>query len=203
MEGHKPETEYTEIDNVLLQKAAGGDMDAFGRLIINYERFIYNLAYRMLPNAEDACDIAQEVLIKIYKNLSKCTDVKMLKPWISKIATNTCIDELRKRKRKLFVSLDRDIEAEEGSIGREFESDAKTPEQMFIHKEEWEDALAALHKLPEDSKMLIILRDIQGFSYSEICGATGVNMGTLKSKISRARSTMRNHLNRLERGAAK
>ncbi len=175
----------------LLKKATEGDIYAFEQLILGYEKMVYSIAYRMLPNSEDAKDISQEVLIKIYKNLHEFSNIKYFKAWIAKITTNTCIDELRKRRRKEIISLDEKKDSSEGEKIIQIRSTETTPEESVVENEERVDLIAAIHKLPDDYKTLIILRDIQGLSYNEIADVTNSNLGTVKSRLSRARRRLK------------
>ena len=100
----------SENTDILIKSALNGDMSAFEELIIQYEKKVYNVALRVLKNPDDAMDISQEVFIKIYKNLDKFDGKASFSTWLYRITTNTCIDELRKRKGKETYSIDNDIE---------------------------------------------------------------------------------------------
>ncbi len=175
----------------LLIKATEGDMEAFEQLILGYEKFVYAIAYRMLPNSEDAKDISQEVLIKIYKNLHEFSNITYFKSWVARITTNTCIDELRKRRRKDTVSLDETKDGEEGLKIIQIPSKETTPEESALESEKQKELVSAIHKLSNDYKTLIVLRDIQGMSYNEIAEVTNSNLGTVKSRLSRARRRLK------------
>ena len=178
------------LDDSLLQRAATGDMDAFEELILGYEKLIYNITYRMLGNAEDARDASQEVLIKIYKNLGKCTSIKAFKSWVYTVANNTCIDEIRKRKNKPFESLNKLIQTEDGDIQQQLPADDPTPEERFLEQERREILQQAICQLSPEHRTLIVLRDIQGLHYEELANATGTSLGTVKSRLSRARTQL-------------
>ena len=189
----KPE-ELKERDKILVNKAIAGDTGAFEQLITAYERSVYNIAYRMFNNAHDAQDVAQDIFIKIYKNLHRYQgrENSSFKSWVFAIANNTCIDEIRKRKSRIAPeSLDIDIESEDGSIIRQIESDEPLPEDVVLVKERRAQLSAAINKMPAGLKNMIVLRDIQGLSYEEISEVTGMKLGTVKSKISRARASLK------------
>ena len=177
-------------DDTLLQRAASGDMDAFEALIRGYEKLIYNITYRMLGNPDDARDASQEVLIKIYKNLSKCANMKAFKSWVYTVANNTCIDEIRKRKNRTADSLDAMIRTDDGEMERQFRADDPTPEERFLRKESNESLQRAIQQLSPEHRALIVLRDIRGLSYGELADATGASLGTVKSRLSRARNQL-------------
>ncbi len=175
----------------LLNKAASGNIKAFEELIIGYEKLIYNIAFRMFSNTEDAKDISQEVLIKVYKNIDKCKNIKYFKSWLCTVTNNACIDELRRRKGKEAISLDETLNNEEGAKVMQVASDEPTPLDVALNKEQSSEIQQALNKLSEDYKMLIILRDINGFTYNELAEITKSNLGTVKSRLSRARIALR------------
>lgn len=183
-EGNKMEN---ELENALIKKAKAGNMTAFERLIISYEQSVYNIAYRMFNNEEDAKDMSQEVFIKVYKNIAKFDENSKFYTWLHRITVNTCIDEIRRRKGKETNSIDDIVEMDEGNLKKQYQSDSKTPEDKLISKENIENIKAAISSLSENHKMLIILRDIQGLSYLEISEITGISLGTVKSRLARAR----------------
>lgn len=182
----------SENTDILIKSALNGDISAFEELIIQYEKKVYNVALRVLKNPDDAMDISQEVFIKIYKNLDKFDGKASFSTWLYRITTNTCIDELRKRKGKETYSIDNDIENEEGSYKREFVDNSPTPEEQTIIKESGNEIIKAMENLSDEHRTIIILRDIEGLSYNEIADITGVSIGTVKSRISRARLSLKN-----------
>ncbi|MCL2415686.1 MAG: RNA polymerase sigma factor [Defluviitaleaceae bacterium] len=177
-------------DKKLLKKASGGDIRAFESLIARYEKLIYNIAYRIMNNPDDTMDICQEVYIKIYQNLYKCQSMDYLKNWICTVTHNACMDELRKRTTKGkgdFVTVD--IE------NREFElvdtKPGSNPEDKMLNKELSETIQQAMGELSDEHRALIVFRDIQGLSYDDIAEITHTSLGTVKSRISRARGRLK------------
>lgn len=183
-----------DLEKILIKKAKRGDITSFERLIITHERNIYNIAYRMFNNEEDAKDIVQEVFMKVYKNLNKFDENSKFSTWIHRITVNTCIDELRKRKGKETNSIDELMDTDEGNIKKQYTDTAFTPEQILIAKEDINNLKQFISLLSENHKTLIILRDIQGLSYSEIAEITDSSLGTVKSRLARARIQLRNIL---------
>lgn len=182
-------------ESLLLVKASQGDIEAFEELINNYERLVFNVVLRKIGDYEEAKDITQETLIKVYKNIEKCKDMKNFRGWICTIALNTCIDNLRKRKRTYIESMDELLETEDGQAEKQFVSEEKTPEERLIQSELSSDIQKCLNKLSDAHKTIIILRDIQGLSYQEIAEAVGEkSIGTVKSRLSRARDSMKKFL---------
>lgn len=175
------------MDVYLAGKAAAGDAEAFETLIIKYEKTIFNIALRMMKSHEDAKDVAQNVLIKIYNNLSNFKGDSLFSTWIYRITVNTCIDEIRKNKRKSEISMD----DEDTGLGRVISDTAVNPEQSVIHSESYNAIIETINELPEEYRAVITLRDIQGFAYSDIADITECSLGTVKSRISRARGKLK------------
>lgn len=182
-------TELLDQENFL--KAKNGDIEAFGKIILKYEKLFYNISYRMLNNQEDAKDVTQESLIKIYKNLDRCIDASLFKSWACKITTNTCIDYIRSKKRKPTQSLDEKMET--GEVVFENDTHYKTfsPEETYIKSETQKEILKSIEELKSNYKTLIVLRDFNGLSYTEIALITNSNLGTVKSRLSRARDSLK------------
>ncbi|MCI8341759.1 MAG: sigma-70 family RNA polymerase sigma factor [Firmicutes bacterium] len=175
----------------LVEKAKKGDSASFGSLIIHHERFVYNVVYRMLPNKEDAEDISQEVFIKAYKYLNRFDGKAAFSTWLYKIAVNTCIDEIRKRRGKETISINAEIDTGEGTVEKEYVSGIIGVEEEVLSKEGVEIIKRAINNLSEEQKTVITLRDIEGLSYIEIAEITECSMGTVKSRLSRARQALK------------
>lgn len=180
------------MDIEIVEKVLKGDMDAFSQIIDKYEKMVYNLAYRIFNNTSDAEDMTQEIFIKIYKNIYKCEGKQSIKAWVYTIAYNTCIDEVRKRKGKNNISLDMEIEGEENSFSLNIPSNEYTPESALLEKEGLLEIEQAINSLNEVNKTLIFLRDIKGLSYNEISEIMQLNIGTVKSRLNRARNLLKN-----------
>lgn len=175
----------------LLKRAAKGDMEAFEALIIQYEKFIYNISLRIMGNAEDAKDISQEVIIKIYRNLSSCADIEYLRAWVARVTYNTCMDELRRRKGKVTESYDAAIVLGDETAERQIVDPAAGPEALLLRKEMAGLLQKGLDCLSEEHRTLVVLRDVQGLSYEEIAQGMDIPLGTVKSRISRGRSALK------------
>ena len=181
-----------EKTDILIKSALKGDMQSFEELMYQYEKKVYNVALRVFKNPEDAKDISQDVFIKIYKNLDKFDNKSSFSTWLYRITTNTCIDELRKRKGKETISIDNDIEDDEGNFKREFADNEPTPEEKVISKEGESEIIKSMNTLSDEHRTIIVMRDIEGLSYTEISEIIGVSIGTVKSRISRARLQLKN-----------
>jgi len=175
----------------LVKRAQDGDVAAFEALIADYQKRIFSIAYRMIPNPDDAADLTQEVIVKIFKNLDKFQGSSKFSTWVYRIATNTCLDELKKTRRYTTYSLDKEIETEEGSLMGELPDNSPTPEQAAERKAVQTAVRIAIGRLGEEHKKVIVLRDLQGLSYEEIAEIIGCSVGTVKSRISRARENLK------------
>lgn len=178
----------------LVIQAKNGDLQAFETLIVAHEKIVFNVALRMLRHQEDARDISQEVFIKAYRSIANFDLRASFSTWIYRITINTCIDEMRKRKGKHTLSLSQEQEDEDGSWKHEIADTDDTPEEALMRSEEQSEILLALNRISEEYKTVFILRDIQGLSYEEIAEITGVALGTVKSRISRARSSIKTEI---------
>ena len=185
-------TDLQERD--LIRKAKQGDMLAFEELILKHEKIVYNLALRMMNHSEDAMDISQEVFLKAYRSLTNFDERSAFSTWLYRITHNTCIDEIRKRKGKQTYSLEEDLESEDGSMQRQVADDGDTPEESLMRKEEKSEILHALDTLSEEHKAAIILRDVKGMSYEEIAEILELSLGTVKSRINRARNQLKTEI---------
>ncbi len=177
-------------DLALVKKAKAGDMLAFEDLILQYEKLVYNVALRMMNHTEDAYDISQEVFIKAYRYIKNFDERSAFSTWIYRIAVNTCIDEMRKRKGKETQSIDKELQDDEGSWKQELVDGDATPEEALVEREDKSEIMQALDTLSEEHKTVVVLRDIRGLSYDEIADITETSLGTVKSRLSRGRKQL-------------
>jgi RNA polymerase sigma-70 factor (ECF subfamily) len=181
----------SDNEKILLKKARNGDIEAFELLIEDYQKKAFNVAYRMMGNSEDANDLVQEALIRIFKSIKNFKEQSSFSTWVYRIVTNVCLDELRRRKNKFTISIDEDIQLEDGNVKRQIESEGPTPEESLESKEIQDIVTKAIEELSNEHKTVIVLRDIQGFSYDEISDIMKCPEGTVKSRINRARKALR------------
>jgi RNA polymerase sigma-70 factor, ECF subfamily len=180
-----------ENEKLLLSSAKKGDIEAFEKLTGQYRKKIYNIALRMTGNREDASDLAQEVLIKVYKSLRSFREESSFSTWVYRITKNLCIDEFKKQSRRKTVSLDENVELKENTVKRQVESDEPGPYEQYEKSEIKRIVTDAIGALSEEHRMVIILRDLQGFSYEEISKIVKCPEGTVKSRINRARQALK------------
>ena len=175
-----------EEDNSIITKHKNGDPTAFEDLVLAYQDKIYNLCRYMLGNAHDAEDAAQDAFLKAYQALPKFQPKASLYTWLYRIATNTCIDYKRK---PIFESLFGDSGEGEKLI-HDRASDAPSPEKLYQSKQIDEALRESLEKLSPKLRAIIILKEIEELSYEEIADALEISMGTVKSRIARAREEL-------------
>ena len=174
--------------------AKQGDMAAFETLVVAHERMVYNVIYRMMPNQEDVKDISQEVFLKAYRYLDPFDQKASFSTWIYKIAVNTAIDEMRRRKGKETISLDWEFEGEDGAQKKQYQPDGPSVEEQVLEKEGLQEIWQAMEKLSAEHRTVITLRDVEGLSYTEIAEITGTSLGTVKSRLARGRMALKDLL---------
>lgn len=173
----------------LVYRAKRGDDAAFEQLVAMHEKKIYALCLRMCENAEDAQEAAQDAFLAAWSGLSNFREEAAFSTWLYRLAVNACTDILRRRKRKgQSVSLD------DGEVFLEIEDAAPTPERALEQQETAKMVGEALSALPPDYRQVLVLRELHQLSYQEIAEVTRLELGTVKSRISRARALMRNYL---------
>lgn len=170
----------------LIDRAAKGDAAAFNELLGAHEKRMYAVCLRMCGNHEDAQDCLQEAMLRVFRAISGFKGQASFSTWVYRVTMNTCLDELRRRKNKQTSSLDSLLDA-----GWSPSDEMDTPERHAIAAEKQEAIRNTISELPEDMRSAIILRDIQGFSYDEIARILEINVGTIKSRISRGREKLR------------
>lgn len=163
----------------------------FEDVIKKYDKLIYNLARRWMGNNEDAQDVSQEVALKIYNNLDRCQGEQFLPAWISRITYNASMDALRKKKGKIAESLDEMMSFDDSETAKQVPDNDPTPEDRLLQKEVAQQIEKALEKLPLKYRTLILLRDWQGRSYEEVAEITSIPLGTVKSRIFRGRTKLK------------
>jgi RNA polymerase sigma-70 factor (ECF subfamily) len=178
-------------ENATLEKAIRGSVDAFEELITLYEKRIYNIALRMMGNPSDAQDMAQEAIIKAYRPIGSFKGACRFSSWVYRITVNTCLDEIRKRKKRNVALIDMTDGESSG-----FVDGAPLPEAVVESREGYSGILAAVGGLNEIYRTVIVLRDMQGFSYQDISEMTNCSIGTVKSRINRARNILKSVLQR-------
>mgnify|MGYP000863225331 CR=1 FL=1 len=176
----------------LIKRCQSGDLCAYDQLMQRYEKKVYALCYRMSGSKDDAADLAQETFLKAFRALPMFKGQASFSTWLYRIAVNTCLDEQRKRKkRRQLVSLDQALKTEDGELPRQFPDEAPDPLTVTVTRELQAEIQALLTKLPPAQRAVVVMRDLEGFSYEEMAAVLQIKMGTLKSRLNRARARLR------------
>lgn len=180
-------------DEQLLEKSLEGDIEAFEEIVNRYQNKVYSLAVRYIGNEEDAYDMAQEAFIKAYRSLRSFKRESSFSTWLYRITTNVCLDELRRRKRRIIpLSLDEPLATTEGDeLEKEIEDRSPTADIIYEKKEFSHYIQGLLDQLKPEHKTTLVLRDIMDLSYEEIAEVLNCSIGTVKSRLNRARSAFR------------
>jgi RNA polymerase sigma-70 factor (ECF subfamily) len=175
----------------LIESARGGDLDSFNRLVLAYQNTVFNTALRVLGDEVLAADASQEAFLSAFRYLRTFRGGSF-KAWLLRTVTNACYDELRRRKRRPTIPLEpRDGDGEEVDSPRWLTDSAMSPEAR-VEADELEHAIQhCLDSLPTDFRLVAVLADVQGLDYLEVATAARVPLGTVKSRLARARLRLR------------
>ena len=176
----------------LIVAAQKGDVNAFNQLVIVYQGRAFNVAFRVLGDAEAAADATQDAFLSAFRALEGFRGGSF-KSWIFRIVTNACYDQLRRKQRRPTSSLD-DMLPEDSDHSQWLEDPGETPEQQVLRDELGHVLQEAIESLPMDQRIAVVLSDIQGMSYEEIATAMSTSLGTVKSRVSRGRGKVRDYL---------
>jgi RNA polymerase sigma-70 factor (ECF subfamily) len=172
---------------------------AYDELVRTYSALIFHVAYRMLGDTAEASDVVQEIFLKVFRNIGGFKGEAALKTWVFRIAFSEILNRLRwwkRRHRFSTMSLDEPPNGHGMNAGHSVASPSPTPEEVLQSKEQEGAIQQALGRLTKDHRSIIVLRDIEGFSYNEIADVLGVSVGTVKSRLARARSDLKKSLMR-------
>lgn len=180
-------------DKLLVEKSRAGDLDAFEELVKRYEGKVYTVAYRFVGNHADASDLAQETFVRVYQSLPGFRGESSFATWLYRIAANVCRDDLRKKQRRQKVSLD-EIMEQPGGYAHPASTDIG-PEEAMEQLETRTAVQVCLNSLSEEHRLVLVMREVQGLSYEEIAAVLGCSLGTVKSRINRARQALKQKIN--------
>ena len=171
----------------LIRRCKSGDMSAFDELVSRYEKRVFNFAYRIAGNYDDACDVAQEAFIRVFNSIQTFREDATFTTWIYRIVTNVYLDERKKSKAHRQTSLDEYIELDENAVSRQIGDEGPSPEQIVEEKEREQALHRAVSSLPEYQRLIVTLYHMQHRSYEEIAEFLQLPIGTVKSRLNRAR----------------
>jgi RNA polymerase sigma-70 factor (ECF subfamily) len=178
----------------LIRATQQGDVNAYNTLVLHYQEQAFNVAYRIMGDADSAADATQEAFIAGFRAIGRFRGGSF-KAWLLRIVTNACYDELRRRKRRPHTSLEAlYVEDEAPEPDSVLASQSEHPESYAQRMELQAAIVQCLQELSDDQRTVTVLSDIEGFSYDEIAEIVGVALGTVKSRLSRARSSLRDCL---------
>jgi len=186
------QTEEFDSDAHLVSRAIEGELPAFERLVSRYQNKIVGYAARMLSDADEAEDVAQEVFIKAYRSLDSFRGDAMFSTWLYRITTNLCIDRMRSKKRRpqQAYSLDEPYDKDEGDGGREIADFSTEPTREVEREELRRRVREVMAEMPEKMRTILIMCDMQGMAYEEIATVLDCPLGTVKSRLFHARADL-------------
>lgn len=186
-------TQYAD-DLVLIERSQTGDQGAYNQLIRKYEDRAYKYAYRLTRSSDEAADIVADSFVRVFNALPNFRGQSSFSTWLYRIVTNCFLDNRKKEKRHQHQSLQSAVKVEDGEVQRQVEDDRVGPEELAV-KSAREDAVeGALESLPEFQKAMLVMFHIEGMSYEEMAEALDMPIGTVKSRLNRARVALRDQL---------
>jgi len=178
----------------LVEQAREGDLNAFNHLVLEYQDMAFNLAARLLSDEDAAADVTQTAFLSAYRSMDSFRGGSF-RAWVMRMVTNACYDELRRRKRRPTVSLEPVNEEDEEIESPTWLADEGPSPEEEAERSELDNALPnCLHGLPDDFRAVVLMVDVEGLDYQEVSLATGKPLGTVKSRLARARLKMRDCL---------
>lgn len=181
-------------DQELVAAAQQGDQAAFGALVEKYQAMAYSLAFRMLGDSEDAADAVQDAFLNAWRALGSFQGQSSFSTWLYRLTSNACIDFLRRAKRRAAISMTVADEDEDAPHETEVPDERWAPERELERSETHRAIQAGLASLSPEHRQVLVLRELEGLSYQEIAQALGLDEGTVKSRIARARLALREFL---------
>ena len=199
--------DWPEVDDSeLIKRFLGHDEEAFARLVRKYQNKVYNLCYRVLGDRDEAMDMAQEVFITVHKSLAGFRGDSLFSTWVFRVTVNHCKNRIKYLGRRRYyqsTSLSAPTELEDGEVYFEPEDEGPDPELTLASEEIQQLVQKAISALDPDHRMALVLRDIQGLAYEEIAEMLDIKVGTVKSRIHRARNDLKKKLEGKYRAATK
>lgn len=178
-------------DGVLVDKALKGDRDALDDLVYRYQARTFQFAYRLCGDEEQAADLTAEAFARVYANLARFRRESRFSTWLFRIVTNAFLDQQKKDKVRQKQSLDDVLSTEEGELSLQVPSDSASPHDAAEQSLQSEAISAAIQSLPEHYRVMIVLFHVEMLSYEEIGEALDLPVGTVKSRLNRARLALR------------
>lgn len=185
--------ERDHLERISLERVREGDLSAFNTLVLAYQSYAYNLAYRVLGDPEAAADSTQDAFLRAFEHIGSLRG-ESFRGWLTRIVVNACYDRTRKQKRSPTLSLDSPLTDEDDETRFQPIGLSESPEEFVLRAELNQSLQVALLSLPIEQRTVIVLADVQGLDYQEIALAANITMGTVKSRLWRARAKLRDYL---------
>ncbi len=183
-----------KYENDLIERCKRGEMSAFDELVSHYEKRVFNFAYRIAGNYDDANDVAQEAFVRVFNSIHTFRGDANFTTWIYRIVTNVYLDERKKSKSHRQTSLDEYIELDENSVSRQIEDDTPHPDEVVEEKERDSALQKAINELPDYQRIIVTLYHLKHVSYEEIAEMLNLPIGTVKSRLNRSRLALKEKL---------
>jgi len=190
----RPRATLSAEERGLIERCKRGDMAAFNDLVRRYEKQVYNFAYRLTGNYDDANDVAQDAFLRVFNAIGSFRGDASFSTWLFRITTNVFLDERKRAKSHPQTSLDEYLELDESSVARQIEDPAPTPAAVLEESERAQILQKAIGGLPEYQRSMVILYHGQQKSYEEIAEIMDLPIGTVKSRLNRARLALKEKL---------
>jgi RNA polymerase sigma-70 factor (ECF subfamily) len=187
------------IQREVIEGCKAGDDKAFSEIVLTYQKKVFNIAFRMLGNREEAKELSQEVFLSVLDSIKELREEVKFESWLTQITLNHCRNRWKYLKRRQYFktdSLDDPIETEDGEMERQVLDPSDNPETLLEKKMIRQFVQRGLSKLKEDQREMIVLRDLQGYSYEELGKLFSLPEGTIKSRLHRARMDLKEILER-------
>ncbi|HLK56113.1 MAG TPA: sigma-70 family RNA polymerase sigma factor [Chthonomonadaceae bacterium] len=181
-------------EKLLIERCKRGEQSAFDKLVRAYEKRVYNLAYRLSGHYDEANDISVDAFMRVFQALKLFRGDANFSTWLFRIVTNVYLDRRKRTRNKQHLSLEEYIELEENSVARQIEDPSPTPGEAAEQRERHDVLQSAIASLPDYQRAMIVLYHTEGLSYEEIAGVMELPIGTVKSRLNRARLVLREKL---------
>ncbi len=181
-------------ERTLIERCKRGDLAAFNELVKKYEKQVYNFAYRLTGSYDDANDVAQEAFLRVFNAIGGFRGDASFTTWLFRITTNVFLDERKRARAHPHTSLDEQLDLEESSVARQIEDPSPSPAALTEERERAQILQEAIQSLPEYQRAMVVLYHTQQQSYEEIAEAMDLPIGTVKSRLNRARLALKEKL---------